>query len=82
MLPIPNDQSLPVIKISIVLTGDGQRARYTLRDNGGDFSTDTFTVNNGATREQTRNAVDVEAMRRMSYYCGLGYAVEPWQVPS
>lgn len=82
MLDVPNNQTLPVVRITIVLTGDVDRARYTLRDSGGDFKSDTFTASNGASREQTRSAVDAEAMRRMSHYCGLGHAVEPWSVPS
>jgi hypothetical protein len=79
ILPVPNNQTLPVIRITVVLTGDADTPRWTLRDNGGDFHTHTFTGNE---RDLMRQLVEIEARRRMSYYCSLGYAVEPWSIPS
>ena len=86
LLPIPNDQSLPVIRLTIVFNavqvGDSLRARYVIRDNGSDFRTLQYIVYNEDQRESVRAHVNAEAMRRMRYYCSLGYAVEPWSIPS
>lgn len=71
--------TLPVIRITIVYNGAG----YVVRDNGGDFRTwSSGQPLNDATRDVFRERANDSALVRMSHYCGLGYAVEPWSVPA
>lgn len=70
ILPIPNEQTLPVIRITIVANavqvGENLRARYVVRDNGGDFHTEDVHVigDRPEDRERARSSVD-----RIVYHC-------------
>lgn len=78
MTHVPNDQSLPVVTITIVLNGAG----FVIRDNGGDFKTVAYSAAKYGHREAARQRAEREAECRMQHYCGFGYAVARWRVPS